>query len=49
MKTPLEALPRWQGDVDKDLLRKVVTGLLVPSVELSRRLAWMLLIGEEPK
>lgn len=35
--------PRYEGKVDVHMLENIVSGLLVPSVELSRRLALELL------
>lgn len=43
MKTEAVNFPRWEGEITKDLLESIVRGLLVPSVEMSRRLAWELL------
>lgn len=35
--------PRYEGEVDAHMLENIVSGLLVPSVELSRRIALELL------
>lgn len=37
------SLPRYEGEVDAHMLENIVGGLLVPNVELSRRLALELL------
>jgi len=46
MKIPLQTPPRWEGELTKDLLRSIVTGLLVPNQEMARRLASELLQAE---
>jgi hypothetical protein len=35
--------PRWEGEITKHMLDMIVSGLLVPNLETSRRLAWELL------
>lgn len=34
---------RWPGELTEDKLREIIQGLLIPSPEMSRRLAWELL------
>lgn len=40
---------RWPGELTEDKLREIVQGLLIPSPEMSRRLAWELLTATEAK
>lgn len=43
MDVKIPSPPRWEGELTKDLLRMIVTGLMIPNVEMARRLAFELL------
>lgn len=43
MDVKLQTPPRWEGELTADLLRSIVTGLLVPNQQMARRLAFELL------